>query len=187
MRILNKTDWRTDHLRAFVSRIAAVELNADQRKCLVVHVSYTRPGARWLRAKTGSSGYAYYGGRHAYIRIHKDEPDKIDLAFVIAHELAHVRGMRHRLMRGSVLYDRVPGMREHYAWAEAMPLEKRPEKPKAVVAPDAKLNHARAMLAVNESKLKRYTTLVKKWRKRVQYYERRGLSIAAVGSAKGLA
>lgn len=61
MKVINKTVWRTDQLRAILQRAAEQELEPAKRKTLVVTVEYTRGGY--------SSGCAYLGGRHATVRI----------------------------------------------------------------------------------------------------------------------
>jgi hypothetical protein len=64
------------------------------------------------------------------IRLGKENPDKVDFAFVITHELAHTRGMRHPAMRGNPRYRRVGRNREIYAWGNTLPLEMDPAKVK---------------------------------------------------------
>ncbi len=179
MKITNKTHWQTAHLRAFLSRIAAEELSASQRARLRFTFQYTRKtGSRY------SSGYAC-GGRIAQVNLSKHTPCKLDLARVIAHELAHVRGMSHRTMKGDPRYDRdaqgklqpgeimCPRAREIYAWAEALPLEVKPPKASAFPSIDWKLEHVQTALARNLTKLKRLTTIVKKWRAKERYYLRK--------------
>ena len=65
MRIINKTHWRTDHLRAILRKAAEIELEPTQRKRLTVEVTYT--GTR----RGGSSGCAFVGGTWARVRIPK--------------------------------------------------------------------------------------------------------------------
>jgi len=65
MRIINKTHWRTDHLRTILRKAAQIELEPTQRKRLVVEVTYT--GTR----RGGSSGCAIIGGKWARVRIPK--------------------------------------------------------------------------------------------------------------------
>lgn len=53
MKIINKTHWQTEHLKAIISRVAQNELDPKHRKHLVVTVGYNR-------SKSGhSSGHAY--------------------------------------------------------------------------------------------------------------------------------
>jgi hypothetical protein len=176
MKIVNKTHWRTDHLRAFLRRAADTEFSGlpDKWKRGVATFVYTR-----RNGSSYSSGCATLNGFHMTIRLSKHTPDKIDLAEVIAHEMAHLRGMTHDKMRGSPLYRRVGRHREIYAWGDTLPLEIKPPRTKKRPGPDVKLEHARKMLARNETKLKRITTIVKKWRLKVRYYERRELAVAA--------
>mgnify|MGYP001563717773 CR=1 FL=1 len=165
MKITNKTHWQTEQLRAFVARIAADELDAAHRSKLHVTFSYTRGGCH-------SSGYASYTSGRAKVRLSKHTPSKLDLAFVIAHELAHTRGMHHRSMTGDPRYNRLPRTKEIYAWAESMPLEVAPKQARARSSAADKLSHVEKMLARNLTKLKRITTIVKKWRAKERYYLR---------------
>lgn len=181
MEIINKTHWETPHLRAFVSPIAAQELTQDQRNRLRLWFTYTRRAG-----SSYASGCAVLNGSTATVRLSKHTPDKIDLAMVIAHELAHVRGMRHPSMKGDPRYDRRDRTGEIYSWALALPLEVREPRQKAKPGPDRKLEHAEAMLAINERKLKRFTTICKKWRVKVRYYERKTAAMnAAIRPAEG--
>ena len=86
---------------------------------------------------------------------------------------SNTRGMHHRSMNGDPRYTRMDRTKEIYSWAESMPLEVSQPRKKAIPGPDAKLQHAERMLALNERKLKRFTTICKKWRLRVKYYERK--------------
>lgn len=52
MKLENRTDYRNDHLRAILTRVAREELDPADRKKLYVRIVY---------ARTGVSGFAYYG------------------------------------------------------------------------------------------------------------------------------
>jgi hypothetical protein len=65
MKIINKTHWRTDHLKAILQRCAEMELEPAKRRRMVVTIVYS--GKR----HDGSSGCAYVGGTRARIRIPK--------------------------------------------------------------------------------------------------------------------
>ena len=65
MKIINKTHWRTDHLKAILQKAAVVELEPAKRRKLVVEVTYT--GKR----HGGASGCAFVGGNWARVRIPK--------------------------------------------------------------------------------------------------------------------
>jgi hypothetical protein len=104
----------------------------------------------------------------------KHTPDKVELAYVIGHELAHTRGMRHDAMRNHPCYRRTSGRyREIYAWAEQLPLEVKPPKAKRVMSADVKLVHAEKMLKAALTREKRAVTIRKKWLQKVRYYQKK--------------
>lgn len=72
MKIVNKTHWRTDHLKAILQRCAEMELEPAKRRRITVTVVYS--GKR----HDGSSGCAFVGGTRARVRIPKGPrlPDK---------------------------------------------------------------------------------------------------------------
>lgn len=192
MKIINKTNWRTDHLRAFVARIAQDELDPAKRKLLRV---FFKPG----RAQNGTSGQWWGGTSHtveifmptgAAMQVPALVPMlRIDFAATIAHELAHVQTrMRGRSVeiqwRRSVRYGRPKTASELaeqerlYAWAVAMPLERQAAKAKPpqptrqqklakqvqqAHARTAKLLHAQALLAAR----------VKRWQAKCKALDRR--------------
>jgi signal recognition particle subunit SEC65 len=164
MKIINQTRYRTDHLRAFVRRIAEDELSPKKRK--VAEITFVRA------ANSGgwSSGHASLGGRRMKVRI-PASAKKIDLAMVIAHEMAHLRGMNHKQMRGNHHYHRLPATNELYAWAEELPLEISVPKDKA--KPDMqKVRYERVLVSIKnwQSKLKRAQTALRKLRDKERYY-----------------
>jgi hypothetical protein len=62
MKVINKTVWRTDHLKAILQRCARQEFDdGSRRKRLVITIEYTRKG--------GCSGYAWYHSNHSVVRI----------------------------------------------------------------------------------------------------------------------
>lgn len=178
MRIVNETGWRTADLRAIAARVAATELDPEAaRRVTIRFVTGRRRG--WLAATSvrGSSGYATLGGTRATIRIDPVAPDRVDLAHVIGHEMAHLRGMTHRRMRGAVRYDgrRLPGYRAFVEWAADMPLDRTPARPArprpdpAAVAARRRtdaLEHAAAMVRAWTTRHRRATTILAGWRRR---------------------
>lgn len=169
MKVENYTHWRTDHLRGFVTRIAQDELEPAQRKRLRVVVKYNRQKDRGF-----CSGRAVLGGSWMKVMVPSQVVDRVDLAKVIAHEMAHTRGMRHDQMRGCATYRRVDGYREKYAWATTLPLERKPKptRPSADDRRAARLAHAQEMLKAWESRKKLATTKVRYWTRRVKAVER---------------
>jgi hypothetical protein len=180
MKIINRTHWRTDHLRAFVSRVAKDELDPAKRKVMKVYVEYTR-------GSTGSSGCAPYNGNWLKVRLCSGaggrQPDKVDLAGTLAHEMAHTRGMRHWQMQGN-RYSRGDAYRARYAWAQDLPLERKPVRRKAPVDVQAQ-RHKRVLESLKrwQTKLKRAETALKKLRTQERYYERALEAKAAQGKA----
>ena len=170
MKLINKTHWRSDHIMAFVKRVAEAELDPPQRKGYVVEVGYTR------RRGVLCTGYAYYHSKKIWVNVPSDNILRDDLAHVIAHEMAHTRGMRHRAMRGSARYQRVPGYAQYYAWANELPLEqvqieRVPRAVRTAAKRDKKLEQAQAALARWERRAKLAATKLKVWRRKVRRLE----------------
>jgi len=171
--LTNKTHWRDDHIRAFLAKGMKDErpdLCKHRAPPMRVTVTYTRPRHELHH---GSSGYAYYRSRTMTVRLPKENPDKVDFAHVIAHELAHTRGLTHDRMNSCATYGRVGRWRELYAWAEALPLEFKPKVSKQKPGPDLKLIHSEKMLKAAMTREKRAVTLRKKWQGKVRYYTQR--------------
>lgn len=177
MRIDNRTHWRTDDIRAIVTRAIADELEPARRALLVVAIRYGQKG-KW------TSGCAYYNKNWMQINVGSDEVDSIDLAHTACHEAAHCRGVTHAQMRGAALYRRVGNWREIHGWAADMPIRKVEVAKRGKVAPEGRAEagraHAAKLLAQHETKiaeheriLKRERGLVTKWRRKVRYYEKR--------------
>jgi hypothetical protein len=174
MKIINRTVWRTDHLKAILQAAAERELEPSKRKVLIVTVSYTRGGH--------SSGCAWIKGRNATVRVRHPESRAqyaapmvkselvLHFASVASHEFAHIRGMRHSNM--PLNYTWRGRWREYVAWAADMPLEVKPVTAKAAPTPDVKLAHVQAMLKTAETRMKRAATIVRKWKARERYYLR---------------
>ena len=179
MRVINKTIWRTDHLKAILQRCAKQEFDdGSRRKRLVITIEYTRKG--------GCSGYAWYHSNRSVVRIANPNgktmrgPVSLEgagmlqmrFASVACHEFAHNRGMRHRQM--PKYYGWGPTWKEYVAWAAEMPLEQKPTKappaPSEIV--DAKLAHVIKMRERAETRLKRSKTILKKWTVKERYYEK---------------
>lgn len=171
MRVINKTKWRTDQLKAIAQRVAKDELDPEKAKRITITFVSTRPK---YGARAYSSGYcSYLGGNNIIVRLHHTLQNKTDLGMVLAHEMAHARGMNHKQMRNAPRYNRVGNYREVYAWAEAMPLEVKPKRAKAPVDIQA-VRHKRILAATKrwETKLKRAQTALKKLRAQDRYYSR---------------
>lgn len=197
MKLINRTRWRTNDLKRIASRVAREELNDTprqrrQRKDLEVEIVYSASGRH--------TGCAYLRGAYARIRLPRPrplperlktrlltegradtiarfedyhKPDPVTLAWLFAHEFAHVRGQRHATMTGDVMRC-TNTARARYVWAAELPIRLKTEKPKptSVDRVGARFTHARVMLAKAETRRKRAVTIEKKWRAKVRYYER---------------
>jgi hypothetical protein len=127
----NRSRWRTDHLRAFVERVAAMELTPAATARLVVHVIERRvPRNVPEPYQSGDvSGYAgkppgVWTGQDVTIRVSPQYIAPHMLALVLAHEMAHLRGIEHPAMTGDARYEVVhPDTHARYAWAWTLPLE----------------------------------------------------------------
>jgi len=129
MRMQNQTHYSTKYLRAIVCRVMRMEeLSPLKRKRMRVDIVQGRGGSG-----SGSSGTAYVRGSWIKVSIQTKGPltdfDKIDFAVVVAHELAHCRGLSDdRSMRASARHGRPKtdaGKRrqlELYGWVLDVPM-----------------------------------------------------------------
>jgi hypothetical protein len=177
VRLTNKTNWRSDHIRAFVQRCLEAEMEPHQRKKIRVLVKYRR--------QYGSGGRAYLGhsqrmhATHMTLYLPKEgAQDKIALAHTIVHEIGHLQGLQHRDMQSnpgvSRKYMYGVGYQELYKWAEELPLEREaevePVKPSSLDKFKKKLEAAEKKLAKAEKREKAAIKLRKKWEAKVKYY-----------------
>lgn len=168
IRIVNRTSWRTDHLRAFV--VAAREqVFGPERKPLTVEFAPGR--SAWVH------GRAALGGSWSRLTIPATDPDKRLLAQILVHELAHNAGAAgERWMRRSKSYGvRHPEWRENVAWADALPLERKEPKRAAPVKDviGSKLARLAEREAAWRSKAKRAATALRKIARSRTYYVRK--------------
>ena len=130
-----------------------------------------RPGV-----ETRMVAYADTGDEVIEKRVRDDAPmsdeerQRLVLRFasVAVHEFAHIRGQHHDTM--SAKYKWHGNWAEYVAWAKDMPLAVK--APKAITKPsvDAKLAHVLKMKALAETRVKRATTILRKWKQRERYY-----------------
>lgn len=184
IKIINKTQWQTRHLRAFAVRAANMVLDPNEKKYLSVEVTYNKQGGR----SPGCSGWAPYNGNFIRVMLPspgKDhpKPDRVDFAHVLGHEIGHAKGLTHQDMRGSSFYQRVGSWREHYAWAKDLPLDPVPPKAKKQIAPADRATQSLATVQRRikqwETRLKRAQTALKKYRAKEKYYTKRASALAS--------
>lgn len=193
LRIVNRTPWRSDHLRAFVVQVRARMFAADEFKGRKLVVTFV-PSRRYI------TGVATIKGNKSTIRIPSCRVtvhagvkcpdgvirterfvasslvDRARLASVIAHEMAHNAGMSNeRIMRGrSRMWGWAAGWRDVYAWALDLPLARQADREADPVGrEEEKLARAEEALARWESKAKRAATAIAKYRRRVAFYQKR--------------
>jgi hypothetical protein len=183
MTIDNRTHWSTADLKRIIARVAREELNDTprqkyQRKHLRARIVYTH--GPWV------SGCAYLRGTSATLRLPKTNASPREFAWLVAHELAHVRGVKHAQMPGWLMHY-TEGSRERYQWANALGIGVEPKVVKVKPTTDAKLAHVRAMLAKAQTRVKRATTIQKKWQARERYYLNKLTAslVEAAGSSEG--
>lgn len=194
MKIENKTRWRTDDLRALIS--ACLKARGVPSKGLSVTVVASRRGGRIsgfanigrMREQRDGFGKDFklvkrmrYG---TYMTLRLPQPVPGDEAMahdlggptlrerfarVVEHEIAHLQGLDHSAMGEKLYY-----CKQETPWLGELPLRAGSEtylsmrEPKAAFAD--KEAHARAMLAKATTRLKRATSIAKRWQRRVNYY-----------------
>lgn len=168
IKIENKTDYQTRHVRAFVVRVANAVLN-DKRKLHVV--VYHKKGDQ----RTYGSAYANSGRLNLALPRDSGEVDKVQVCTTLAWLLGVCRGLKAADMNGAATYTLQPKSRELYAWAESLPLEKKPApgKPNSVVLALQRAEHAQEKVHEWEIRVKHAETMLRKWRKRLRYHDTR--------------
>ena len=174
MKIINKTELRTDQLQHLIKFVAKKEM--VDLKDAIFTVIYRRGG------RNGIAGYAYYGQpARVTLKVPKDyQIDKVELAYVIAHELCHTQGLRHKQMKNAIYSRRYANKhnidwRKNYLWAEEFPLEATLVK---VVAPvpksqivQQKRDKCKCAMDRWEKRVERSQNCYLKWRRKFMYYE----------------
>jgi hypothetical protein len=171
MKIVNHTHWDTRDIMRLVYRVAQDELDPGQLKNRGrITIKYRRNG--------NIGGWCYYGTmKDPNVRMRLNLPrtnlDPVALAMVIAHELAHAKGMKHREMN-STRYTWGPGWRERYAYALDYPIgvKAAPVKPSLTEKRAKALAKAQSKVREWERKLKLANTTLRKWKVRVKRQER---------------
>lgn len=168
MRIENSTWWRSDQIMAIARRVAETELDPAKRKRFVVRVKYGRRGAN-------VTGHAAYHGSYIQLFLGSDAVDTVDLAFTIAHEMAHSRGMTHVQMHGSPRWCLIDGWKDVYAWAAGMPVERQAPKARPTLDDrrEQRAAHCRSMVARWERRKKLASNKVRVWARRLRAVEAR--------------
>ena len=175
MKIRNHSRWRTRDLKKLTTAVAKYAGLSLPHRLFVRH-------GRNLGCDN-VSGYATYDHSHVCMTVpflthseYYDIPDRIltrDVVFpveryaqVLIHELGHNHGLKHREMMRSSMIEIPESILKLSVNASAV-------KPRRSVDDRKRERHVHAlkMLKSWSSRLKRAETLVRKWRKKVRYYE----------------
>lgn len=165
IRIRNRTQYRTDHLRAFCV-MARQQVFGDDRKRLVVCFDPSRSQCHGRASVRGSWSTVWL----------PPDIDRQTMAQILVHEFAHNAGAKgERWMRHGKAFGWAPGWRDNVAWALTLPLEL-----KAAATPPNAADRFAVKLATIEArektwrtKAKRAATALRKLKRQRGYYERR--------------
>jgi hypothetical protein len=169
MRIQNSTHWRSEDIETLVRRIAK-----DEWDFTLVR---TRVRVKYLRKNGHALGWCFYGRVHIILNLPRTGPvDVVQLAHTIAHEFGHARGLKHAEMHMPPgRYDYATGWRDYYAWATAFQIREKEAKlkPTSVARVETKVAETEKRIAHWQSKVKRATTFLRKYNRRLRYLESR--------------
>ena len=178
MRLDNRTDWDGEQLKELVRRVAEVErLTAADTAGMTVRVDYrrrnNRPGG-WRNDYF--RGWSRKGSGVLRLDCVKGEAvDKAEAAKAVATAFMEEQG--GTWSSRSKDYGWGEGWRERWAWADALPMERRPELPKERPAPDVKVAEEMQRCLVRivewERKQKLAGTKLRVWKARLRRYARK--------------
>ncbi len=173
MRIKNTTDLSTEDLRSFISVCAKqMEVSYILRR---MSVEIRRKKITYWTNKEKDdypTGRASLNGWWMRIRI-PPVINKRRLAFVIQHELYHTIGKGHQELARE-FGDWEISESDRFAFADNLPLGEKavnsPRPPRALK--EERYKKAISKVAEFERKLKLTKTLLKKWQRKVKYYQK---------------
>jgi hypothetical protein len=173
MRVTNSTRWNTKDITRLIYRVAKDELQAGQLKKANIKVKYARKNSTCLGDCTYGTPQDPRVNMTLNLKHPGEEIDMVQLAHVIAHELAHSKGIHHRDM-GNARYGWTDGWREHYSWARAFPVGLNPEHAEKCHAEKVMLQRADAVIkaeenAVHWKKMETHAAaMARKWERRLK-------------------
>jgi len=129
----------------------------------------------------GRTGFGYYNTNRMAVLLDKNwesqseltPGQKVRLVNTILHEVEHNEGARHKDMDCGAY---TTGFNlEDILWVKDIKIERKAESTKISPSQRAgrKEAHAKVMLAKHEAKLKREQKLIRKWKVKVKYYEKK--------------
>lgn len=155
MKVLNKTEYDTRYLRGLLIQCEKHE-----------GTNYKLREVKVLKSKRGVHGRAWYNSWSINMYLPRDAKSR-SIAQVYIHEVGHNLSLRHR--------DMTPIHQIDVSWLsdEVVPLKKsKPTKPKPNIV-EAQAMHAQKKLDEWNKKLNRAKNYVKKYQRKVKYYEKK--------------
>ena len=148
------------------------------RRARYLHVPFDdpRPDCGTWRNPDGTSGKVVRDTTPFALSDARKREIVLKFASVASHEFAHLRGMDHDTMPAN--YKWHGRWREYVTWAADMPIEEQPPVVKVRKSVDDKLAHVLKMKALAETRVKRATTILKKWKQRERYYLKAAQKVA---------
>lgn len=168
MKIENRTQWRMDDVRKIVT--AGFQANSFDGSNTKVLVKYWRGHTLGRATLDGRRMTLFLRGPSSTDLTNRAYTPGLvrQLAGTINHEIAHLRGLGHREM--DLASFKTP---EATKWIEGLELRLQ-ERPIAMLVETRireRQEHALRMLAKAERKLKIATTVYRRWKTKVAYYE----------------
>jgi hypothetical protein len=192
VKIVNETRFDTRALRRLAMAVARRgELDPAKVERVTVNVRYPPPRAR--RNGRYVTGRAILRGNWCVIRIPRPaagEPEEANapmVAFVLAHEFAHLRGVEHRDMGPRYRWS---GYDERFAWAaeDRWRIAHRPEPQRVKPGPVERMERERTSIETRSkawtTRLRRAQTALKKLERRRREIERKMAAIKAKGEGR---
>jgi len=167
MKIDNHTHYVTSDLKSFILRgikesVKAGEDNRSER--LTVKIIYSR--GRIFQRHTG---YAYLNGTFMCLRIPKEFLKKESFARLVMHEYDHVIGYRHRQMDWNY----------NIEWSNDYEIRVQVSAVKEKIDIQmVRYERTKKLLKEKQTQLKRLQTSIRKYTKRVKYYEKMSVNKA---------
>jgi hypothetical protein len=176
VKLVNKTDWDSRQVKAFVRAVALKEeLAPEDVAKLAVTLEYRRRSSR--RDDGDAAGRGAYGDWRFSLSVVKGvEPDKVKVARTVAVMLGFNQGLRSRHVRMSSYYYGTD-WRQRWEWAAEMPLGPKQAKVEEPLAPDEAVNedirHCLEQVVAWEQKAKLAKTKLATWNRKLRYYTRK--------------
>jgi len=167
MKIENHTHYVTIDLKSFIVRAIKESIKAgedNRTQNLTVKIVHSK-GTLYDDPVERYTGYAYYNGRFMRLRVPKQINDKERFAYVVMHEYDHILGYKHRQMDRNY----------NTAWVSAYEFRVKEPKVKVKEKVDIRLvryEHTQKLLQKKQIQLKRLQASIRKYTKRMKYYEK---------------